>query len=125
MFAGGGKTVPSNQRIMQWQVCRKKQNKLEFLMPWWDLQLGVSVNQFLSIFASKNSDFRYACWCHRLVPGRCPAFGRWLLWELSLTVPLLLAVQKQGIRVLVYPWRQRGTELVAGGGGARVPSAFL
>ncbi|KAL5657905.1 hypothetical protein ACJX0J_031068, partial [Zea mays] len=54
----GGKTVPSNQRIMQWQVCRKKQNKLEFLMPWWDLQLGVSVNQFLSIFASKNSDFR-------------------------------------------------------------------
>lgn len=56
--ARGGKTVPSNQRIMQWQVCRKKQNKLEFLMPWWDLQLGVSVNQFLSIFASKNSDFR-------------------------------------------------------------------
>jgi hypothetical protein len=41
-------------------VCRKKHNKLEFLMPWWDLQLGVSVNQFLSIFASKNSDFRYA-----------------------------------------------------------------
>jgi hypothetical protein len=45
---------------VQWQVCRKKQNKLEFLMPWWDLQLGISVNQFLSIFASKNSDFRYA-----------------------------------------------------------------
>ncbi|RCV24916.1 hypothetical protein SETIT_5G124600v2 [Setaria italica] len=56
--ARGGKTVPSNLRIVQWQVCRKKQNKLEFLMPWWDLQLGVSVNQFLSIFASKNSDFR-------------------------------------------------------------------
>jgi hypothetical protein len=67
MFAGGVKTVPSNLRIMQWQVCRKK---LEFLMPWWDLQLVVSVNQFMSIFASKNSDFRYACWC--------PAFGRWL-----------------------------------------------
>jgi len=50
--------VPSNLRIVQWQVCRKKQNKLEFLMTWWDLQLGVSVNQFLSIFASKNSDFR-------------------------------------------------------------------
>ncbi|XP_062194374.1 uncharacterized protein LOC133897599 [Phragmites australis] len=56
--ARGGKTVPSNLRIVQWQVCRKKQNKLEFLMPWWDLQLGVSVNQFLSIFASKNADFR-------------------------------------------------------------------
>ncbi|OEL15104.1 hypothetical protein BAE44_0023879 [Dichanthelium oligosanthes] len=56
--ARGGKTVPSNLRIVQWQVCRKKHNKLEFLMPWWDLQLGVSVNQFLSIFASKNSDFR-------------------------------------------------------------------
>ncbi|PUZ58304.1 hypothetical protein GQ55_5G498400 [Panicum hallii var. hallii] len=56
--ARGGKTVPSNLRIVQWQVCRKKQNKLEFLMPWWDLQLGISVNQFLSIFASKNSDFR-------------------------------------------------------------------
>ncbi|RLN25548.1 uncharacterized protein C2845_PM07G00590 [Panicum miliaceum] len=54
----GGKTVPSNLRIVQWQVCRKKQNKLEFLMPWWDLQLGISVNQFLSIVASKNSDFR-------------------------------------------------------------------
>lgn len=74
MFAGGGKTVPSNLRIVQWQVCRKKQNKLEFLMPWWDLQLGVSVNQFLSIFASKNSDFRYVCCCcRRLVPGRVPS----------------------------------------------------
>ncbi|XP_058074611.1 uncharacterized protein LOC131223281 [Magnolia sinica] len=54
----GGRTVPSNLRILQWQVCKKKQNKLEFLIPWWDLQLGISVNQFLSIFASKNSDFR-------------------------------------------------------------------
>jgi hypothetical protein len=88
MFAGGGKTVPSNLRIVQWQVCRKKQNKLEFLMPWWDLQLGVSVNQFLSIFASKNSDFRYACCCRRLVPGRCPVFGRLLLCEPCLTVSL-------------------------------------
>jgi hypothetical protein len=56
--AGGGKTVPSNLQIVQWQVCRKKQNKPEFLVPWWDLQLGVSVNQFLSIVASKNADFR-------------------------------------------------------------------
>ncbi|XP_058112290.1 uncharacterized protein LOC131255560 [Magnolia sinica] len=54
----GGRTVPSNLRLLQRQVCRKKQNKLEFLIPWWDLQLGISVNQFLSIFASKNSDFR-------------------------------------------------------------------
>ncbi|XP_077211669.1 uncharacterized protein LOC143846936 isoform X1 [Tasmannia lanceolata] len=54
----GGKTVPSNLRLLQWQVYKKKQGKLEFLVPWWDLQLGISVNQFLSIFASTNSDFR-------------------------------------------------------------------
>lgn len=29
-------------------------NKLEFLVPWWDLQLGISVHEF----ASKNADFR-------------------------------------------------------------------
>ena len=51
--------MPSNLRLIQWQVCKKKKNKLEFLVPWWDLQLGISVNQFLSIFASKNSDFRF------------------------------------------------------------------
>ncbi|GFZ11823.1 hypothetical protein Acr_23g0002080 [Actinidia rufa] len=55
----GGLTVPSNLRILQWQVCKKKHNKLEFLIPWWDLQLGISINQFLSIFASSNSDFRH------------------------------------------------------------------
>lgn len=60
LLAGGGRTVPSNLRIVQAQVCRKKHNKLEFLVPWWDLQLGISVNQFLSIFASKNADFRFA-----------------------------------------------------------------
>ncbi|OVA06542.1 hypothetical protein BVC80_1739g26 [Macleaya cordata] len=54
----GGRTVPSNLRLLQWQVCKKKHNKLEFLVPWWDLQLGISVNQFLSVFASSNSDFR-------------------------------------------------------------------
>ncbi|RWR73243.1 titin [Cinnamomum micranthum f. kanehirae] len=54
----GGKTVPSNLKLLQWQVCKRKQNNLEFLIPWWDLQLGVSVNQFLSIIASANSDFR-------------------------------------------------------------------
>ncbi|XP_043698715.1 trichohyalin-like [Telopea speciosissima] len=55
----GGRTVPCNLRILQWQVCKKKRDKLEFLVPWWDLQLGISVNQFLNIFASSNSDFRY------------------------------------------------------------------
>ncbi|KAI3444731.1 hypothetical protein Pfo_001396 [Paulownia fortunei] len=54
----GGLTVPSNLRILQWQVCRRKHNKLEFLIPWWDFQMGISINQFLSIFASSNSDFR-------------------------------------------------------------------
>lgn len=56
--ARGGRTVPSNLRIMQLQASRRKHNKLEFLVPWWDLQLGISVNHFLSIFASKNADFR-------------------------------------------------------------------
>ncbi|KAF5177623.1 trichohyalin [Thalictrum thalictroides] len=57
-YSRGGKTVPCNLRLLQRQVYKKKHNKLEFLVPWWDLQLGVSVNQFLSIFASSNSDFR-------------------------------------------------------------------
>ncbi|KAK2425366.1 hypothetical protein QL285_035617 [Trifolium repens] len=55
----GGLTVLSNLRILQRQVCKRKKNKLEFLVPWWDFQLGISVNQFLSIFASSNSDFRH------------------------------------------------------------------
>ncbi|KAK8962902.1 hypothetical protein KSP40_PGU014470 [Platanthera guangdongensis] len=54
----GGKTLRNNLRILQWQVCRKKKNKLDLLIPWWDLQLGISVNQFLTMFASRNSDFR-------------------------------------------------------------------
>ncbi|KAI3737595.1 hypothetical protein L2E82_27603 [Cichorium intybus] len=54
----GGLTVSSNLRLLQWQACKKKHHKLEFLVPWWDLQVGISVNQFLSIFASSNSDFR-------------------------------------------------------------------
>ncbi|MCO5569873.1 hypothetical protein L7F22_023587 [Adiantum nelumboides] len=54
----GGKTVIGNLRIVQWQVNQRKSTKLEFLIPWWDLQLGVSVNQFLSVFSSKNVDFR-------------------------------------------------------------------
>lgn len=58
-YAGGGLTVAGNLRILQWQVSKKKHNKLEFLIPWWDFQVGVSINQFLSIFASSNSDFRF------------------------------------------------------------------
>ncbi|CAA0842696.1 Unknown protein [Striga hermonthica] len=54
----GGLTVPSNLRILQWQVCKRKHDKLEFLIPWWDFQIGISINQFLSIFASSNADFR-------------------------------------------------------------------
>ncbi|EPS74458.1 hypothetical protein M569_00294, partial [Genlisea aurea] len=57
-WSRGGLTVPSNLRILQWQVCRRKNSNLEFMIPWWDFQIGVSVNQFLSIFASSNSDFR-------------------------------------------------------------------
>ncbi|XP_006643821.1 uncharacterized protein LOC102712299 [Oryza brachyantha] len=67
--ARGGRTVPSNLRIVQAQVCRKKHNKLEFLVPWWDLQLGISVNHFLSIFASKNADFRNRAFAFLFVDG--------------------------------------------------------
>lgn len=49
----------SNLRIVQWQANQRKKNRLEFLVPWWDLQHGCSINQFLSAFASKNADFRY------------------------------------------------------------------
>ncbi|XP_027340689.1 trichohyalin [Abrus precatorius] len=55
----GGLTVLSNLSILQRQACKRKKNKLEFLVPWWDFQLGISVNQFMSIFASSNSDFRH------------------------------------------------------------------
>ncbi|KAL2332423.1 hypothetical protein Fmac_020004 [Flemingia macrophylla] len=58
-YSRGGLTVLSNLRILQRQVCKRKKNKLEFLVPWWDFQLGISVNQFLSVFASSNSDFRH------------------------------------------------------------------
>ncbi|KFK38901.1 hypothetical protein AALP_AA3G175600 [Arabis alpina] len=54
----GGLTVPSNLRIVQWQARKNKKDKLEFLVPWWELQVGISVNQFLSIFAASSSDFR-------------------------------------------------------------------
>ncbi len=49
-----------NLRIMQWQAYQKKKHRLEFLVPWWDLQHGVSINQFLSAFVSKNAEFRLA-----------------------------------------------------------------
>ncbi|KAF1002817.1 uncharacterized protein LOC141700113 [Apium graveolens] len=67
----GGLTVPSNLKILQWQVCNKKHNKLEFLIPWWDLQVGISVNQFLSVFASSNSDFRYRSFSSFFLNGEC------------------------------------------------------
>ncbi|KAG2309846.1 hypothetical protein Bca52824_029594 [Brassica carinata] len=54
----GGLTVPSNLRIVQWQARKNKKDKLEFLVPWWELQVGISVNQFLSMFASSSSDFK-------------------------------------------------------------------
>ncbi|MBA0848887.1 hypothetical protein Goshw_008348 [Gossypium schwendimanii] len=65
----GGLTVASNLRILQWQVCKKKYNKLEFQVPWWDFQLGISVNQFLSIFASRNSDFRHRAFSFLFAEG--------------------------------------------------------
>jgi hypothetical protein len=59
MRTGGGRTIPSNLQIVQWQARQRKKNRLEFLVPWWDLQHGVSINQFISTFASKNAEFRY------------------------------------------------------------------
>lgn len=66
----GGKTVLSNLRLVQWQAKEMKQDKLEFLVPWWDLQLGVSVNQFLSIFASRNADFRQRAFSSMFFSGK-------------------------------------------------------
>ncbi|XVF74670.1 hypothetical protein PTKIN_Ptkin13bG0130000 [Pterospermum kingtungense] len=65
----GGLTVASNLRILQWQVCKRKHNKLEFQVPWWDFQLGISVNQFLSIFASRKSDFRHRAFSFLFAEG--------------------------------------------------------
>ncbi|XP_028766301.1 uncharacterized protein LOC114724159 [Neltuma alba] len=65
----GGLTVLSNLRILQRQACKKRKNKLEFLVPWWDFQLGLSVNQFLSIFASPNSDFRHRAFSYLFSDG--------------------------------------------------------
>ncbi|KAL2234036.1 UNVERIFIED_CONTAM: hypothetical protein Sindi_1135800 [Sesamum indicum] len=67
----GGLTVPCNLRILQWQVCKRKHNKLEFLIPWWDFQVGISINQFLSIFASSNSDFRRRAFSWLFSEGEC------------------------------------------------------
>lgn len=58
-ISGGGKTELPNLRIVQWQAYARKRNRLEFLVPWWDLQHGCSINQFLSAFAAKNADFRF------------------------------------------------------------------
>lgn len=66
----GGETVLSNLRLVQWQAKEMKQDKLEFLVPWWDLQLGVSVNQFLSIFASRNADFRQRAFASMFFSGK-------------------------------------------------------
>ncbi|KAG4211817.1 hypothetical protein ERO13_A02G124100v2 [Gossypium hirsutum] len=65
----GGLTVASNLRVLQWQVCKKKYNKLKFQVPWWDFQLGISVNQFLSIFASRNCDFRHRAFSFLFAEG--------------------------------------------------------
>ncbi|XP_050136050.1 uncharacterized protein LOC126611712 [Malus sylvestris] len=67
----GGLTVPSNLRILQWQACKRKHDMLEFLIPWWDFQLGISVNQFLSIFASTNADFRHRAFSFLFAEGEC------------------------------------------------------
>ncbi|PPS17373.1 hypothetical protein GOBAR_AA03202 [Gossypium barbadense] len=65
----GGLTVASNLRVLQWQVCKKKYNKLKFQVPWWDFQLGISVNQFLSIFASRSCDFRHRAFSFLFAEG--------------------------------------------------------
>ena len=63
----------TNLRIVQWQANQRKKNRLEFLVPWWDLQHGCSINQFLSAFASKNADFRYkSSNLRKIHPQMCP-----------------------------------------------------
>ncbi|XP_002973051.2 uncharacterized protein LOC9637498 [Selaginella moellendorffii] len=68
-YSRGGKTVLNNLRLAQWQVSLKKKEKLEFLIPWWDLQLGVSINQFLTAFDSPNIGFRQRCFSFFFLGG--------------------------------------------------------
>ncbi|GAB2250201.1 hypothetical protein Droror1_Dr00013560 [Drosera rotundifolia] len=74
----GGLTLPRNLRILQWQICERKHNKLEMLVPWWDMQLGISINQFLSIFAASNSDFRKRAFSFLFANGEDEELKDWL-----------------------------------------------
>jgi hypothetical protein len=85
---GGGQTLASNLQIVQWQTRQRKRNRLEFLVPWWDLQHGVSINQFLSAFASKNSEFRFKALQNQF-------HSRWLLHSLALMIFALKCVQHE------------------------------
>ncbi|PWZ37685.1 hypothetical protein Zm00014a_010814 [Zea mays] len=122
--ARGVKTVPSNLRIMQWQVCRKK---LEFLMPWWDLQLVVSVNQFMSIFASKNSDFRNITFVFLLTHGASeelsslqvveahafPQHFSEMKMKVGLAPAAIVSSRGSNNSVLTFPLQRTGTYLVS------------
>jgi hypothetical protein len=90
---GGGQTLASNLQIVQWQTRQRKRNRLEFLVPWWDLQHGVSINQFLSAFASKNSEFRFEALQNQF-DGR-NFHSRWLLHSLALMIFALKCVQHE------------------------------
>jgi hypothetical protein len=62
-------------------------------VPWWDLQHGVSINQFLSAFASKNSEFRFEALQNQF---DCRNFhSRWLLHSLALMIFALKCVQHE------------------------------
>lgn len=58
--AGGGLTTLDNLQIIQWQANATKKDSLEFVVPWWELQIGVSVAQLIRLVASVDSGSRTA-----------------------------------------------------------------
>lgn len=51
-LAGGGLSTLDNLQIIQWQANSNKQDKLEFTVPWWDLQIGALVAYFIRLVSS-------------------------------------------------------------------------
>ena len=58
--AGGGLTTLDNLQIIQWQANASKKDHLEFVVPWWELQIGVSVAQLIRLVSSVDSSIRTA-----------------------------------------------------------------
>lgn len=53
-------TTLDNLQIIQWQANASKKDYLEFMVPWWELQIGVSVAQLIRLVSSGDSSIRSA-----------------------------------------------------------------